>query len=202
MDIAGAINKGLRKVPVWPLYIVAALWGAWLFWLAATGQLGVEPINRLERAYGELGLKFLVLSLTVTPLRKWTGINLIKFRRAIGLICFFYIVAHFGAWTLLDVQSLDRVWADILKRPYVTVGMTAFVLLMPLAVTSNNYSVRRLGAQTWRRVHKLAYPTAILAVVHYLWLVKGFQIEPIVYLIIILGLLAARLRWNRRLVTA
>lgn len=202
MDLAGIINGYLRRVPAWPLYMVAALWGGWLFWLAATGQLGVEPINRLEREYGELGLKFLVLSLTVTPLRKWTGVNLIRFRRAIGLICFFYIVAHFGVWTLLDVQSLDRVWADILKRPYVTVGMSAFALLIPLAITSNNLSVRRLGAQTWRKLHRLAYPTAILAVIHYLWLVKGFQIAPFVYLAIVLGLLAARIRWNRRLAAA
>lgn len=192
MQVSQAINGALRKVPAWTIYIVATLWVVWLFYLGLTGGLGVEPINTLERAYGELGLKLLVLGLLVTPLRKWTGVNLLKFRRAIGVTAFCVIVAHFTVWAVLDVQTLERVWQEIVKRPYVTVGMAAFVMLIPLAATSNNLAVRRLGALRWRKLHKLTYPAAILGGIHYLWLVKGFQIEPIIYLIIILGLIAAR----------
>lgn len=192
MSISQAINSALRKVPAWTIYIVATLWVVWLFYLGLTGGLGVEPINTLERAYGELGLKLLVLGLLVTPLRKWTGVNLLKFRRAIGVTAFCVVVAHFTVWAVLDVQTLERVWQEIVKRPYVTVGMAAFVMLIPLAATSNNLAVRKLGALRWRKLHKLTYPAAILGGIHYLWLVKGFQIEPIIYLIIILGLIAAR----------
>jgi len=192
MSVSRTINGALRKVPPWAVYIVAVLWVGRLFYLGLTGGLGVEPINTLERAYGELGLKLLVLGLLVTPLRKWTGVNLLKFRRAIGVTAFFVIVAHFVVWAVLDVQTLDRVWQDILKRPYVTVGMTAFLMMVPLAATSNNLSVRKLGPLRWRKLHMLTYPAAILGAVHYLWLVKGFQISPIVYLFVILGLIAMR----------
>lgn len=201
MDVAGALNAALRKVPVWPLYLLGAIWAAWLFWLGLTGGLGVEPINALEREYGAVGLKLLVLGLMVTPLRRWTGVNLLKFRRAIGVLTFFFILAHFMVWALLDVQSVARIWADILKRPYVTVGMAGFVLMLPLVLTSNNLALRKLGAAAWRRLHRLTYVVAVLGVVHYLWLSKGFQIEPLVYLVLVLGLIASRIRWPRRAVT-
>ncbi len=202
MDVAGALNGVLRKVPAWTLYILGAVWAVWLFWLGLTGGLGVEPINALEREYGAVGLKLLVLGLTVTPLRRWTGVNLMKFRRAIGVLTFFFILAHFMVWALLDVQSVARIWADILKRPYVTVGMAGFVLMLPLVLTSNNLAVRKMGAAAWRGLHRLTYVVAILGVVHYLWLSKGFQIEPLIYLALVLGLLASRLHWLRRAVTA
>ena len=194
MDLTSKLNGVLRGIPAWTIYIVGAAYAVWQFWLALN-QIGpylVEPINVLERAYGEVGLKLMVLGLLVTPLRKWTGVNLIKFRRAIGVTAFFFILAHFLVFAVLDVQSVSRVWTEIVKRPYVTVGMASFLMLIPLAVTSNNLSVRKLGAATWRKLHKLTYPAAILGAVHYLWLVKGFQIEPIIYLVIILGLIATR----------
>lgn len=194
MDIAGGINSGLRRVPAWLIYIAGVAYAVWEFWRALNqfGPYLVEPINVLERTYGEIALKLLVLGLMVTPLRKWAGINLLKFRRAIGVTAFFFVLAHFLVFAILDVQSLERVWTEVVKRPYVTVGMLSFVLLIPLAMTSNNLSVRRLGAATWRQLHKLTYPAAILAAIHYLWLVKGFQLEPIIYLLIILGLVASR----------
>jgi sulfoxide reductase heme-binding subunit YedZ len=194
MDVAGKLNGVLRKIPAWTIYIVSAAYAVWQFWLALS-QIGpylVEPINVLERAYGEVGLKLMVLGLLVTPLRKWTGVNLIRFRRAIGVTAFFFVMAHFLVFAFLDVQSVSRVWTEIVKRPYVTLGMASFLLLIPLAVTSNNFSVRKMGAVAWRKVHKLTYPAAILGATHYLWLVKGFQIEPIIYLVIILGLVATR----------
>ncbi|MEL6841247.1 MAG: protein-methionine-sulfoxide reductase heme-binding subunit MsrQ [Pseudomonadota bacterium] len=197
MTPSQAINGALRKVPAWTIYIVCAVWTGWMFYLALTGGLGVEPINALEREYGELALQLLVLGLLVTPLRKWTGLNLMKFRRAIGVSAFFLVLAHFSVWAILDVQTLERVWTEIVKRPYVTVGMVGFVLMIPLALTSNNLSVRKLGAASWRKLHKLTYPIAVLGAVHYLWLARGFQWEPIIYLGIILGLLAARMKWDR-----
>ena len=194
MTPSQSINCALRKVPAWTVYIVGAVYAVWQFWLALN-QIGpylVEPINVLERAYGEVGLKLMVLGLLVTPLRKWTGVNLIKFRRAIGVTAFFFVLAHFLVFAILDVQSVSRVWTEIVKRPYVTVGMVSFLLMIPLAVTSNNLSVRKMGAAAWRKMHKLTYPAAILGAVHYLWLVKGFQLEPIIYLVVILGLVATR----------
>lgn len=187
------INQIARKVPAWPLYILSILWAAYLFYLGLTGGLGVEPINALEREYGEVALKLLVLGLAITPLRNHVGLNLLKFRRAIGLSAFFFVVAHFGVWALLDVQSMDRVVADILKRPYVTIGMVGLVLLVPLAVTSNNLSIRRLGAK-WRKLHLLTYPAVALGALHYVWLAKGFQLEPLIYAVFIGVLLA--LRWK------
>jgi sulfoxide reductase heme-binding subunit YedZ len=188
------VNAGLRRVPPWTLYIAGAGWGGWLFWLAATGGLGVEPIEALEHRYGELALQLVVAGLAVTPLRQHLGLNLIPFRRAIGVLAFFFVLAHFLVWAVLDVQRLSAIWADIVERPYVTIGMAGFVLLIPLAVTSNNWAVRRLGGLKWRKLHRLVYPAAVLGAVHYVWLAKGFQIEPLVYLFAILGLLALRIR--------
>ncbi len=197
VTLSQTINDLLRKLPAWLIYVATAAWVAWMFHLANTGRLGVEPINRLERAYGELGLQLMVAGLLVTPLRNLTGVNLLKFRRAIGVSAFFVILAHFMVWAVLDVHSLERVWTEIVKRPYVTIGMAGFILMIPLAVTSNNLSLRKLGAATWRKLHKLTYPIAVLGAVHYLWLVKGFQIEPLVYLAVILGLIFARMKWGR-----
>ena len=190
--LAQRINGWLRRVPAWPLYAFGALYMAWLFWQALNG-VSVEPIDWLERAYGITALKFLVATLAVTPLRRFAGVNLLKFRRALGLLVFFFVLAHFLVWALLDVQALGAVWADIVKRPYVTIGMGAFLMLIPLALTSNNASVRRLGGAGWRRLHWLTYPVAVLGGIHYVWLARGFAIEPLVYLAMILGLLATRL---------
>lgn len=194
MSVVQPINSAARRVPAWTIYIVGAIYAVRQFWLALN-QIGpylVEPINVLERAYGEAGLIMMVAVLLVTPLRKWTGLNMLKFRRAIGVTAFFFILAHFLVFAILDVQSLERVWTEVVKRPYVTVGMTSFLMLIPLAVTSNNLSMRKMGAAAWRKMHKLTYPAAILGGLHYLWLVKGFQLEPIIYLLAILGLVAVR----------
>jgi len=189
-----SINGALRRVPPWTLYMVGAAWGGWLFYLAATGGLGVEPIEALEHRYGEIALQLLVAGLAVTPIRQRVGINLMPFRRAIGVLTFAFVLAHFLVWAVLDVQRVSAMWADILERPYVTIGMAGFLALMPLGLTSNNWSVRKLGAASWRKLHKLAYPAAVLGALHYVWLAKGFQIEPLVYLFAVLGLLALRIR--------
>jgi sulfoxide reductase heme-binding subunit YedZ len=197
---AQTINQTLRRVPTWPIYLLGAGWIGWQFWLALSGQgkYGVEPINVLEREYGLRALQLLVLGLAITPVLRWTRVNLIRFRRAIGVTTFVFVLAHFAVWAILDLGlRLDQVWTEIVKRPYITVGMLAFVGLIPLALTSNNWSVRRLGRK-WMTLHKLTYGIVVLAGLHFLWLVKGFQIEPILYMAGILGLLALRVRWQKR----
>lgn len=195
-----SVNKVLRRIPTWPVYVVAALWPVWLLWQGLTGGLGVDPVKAMEHALGERGLQMLVLGLAVTPLRRHLGLNLIKFRRAFGLVTFFYILLHLLTWLILDVQILAQIWGDILKRPYITLGMAGFVLMVPLALTSNNRSIRALGP-TWRRLHRVVYVIAILGAVHFTLLVKGFQWEPLLYLAAILLLLGLRLRLPRRIRT-
>ena len=199
MTLIDRVNGLLRRVPVWAVYVVCMAGAPWLFWQGISGGLGPEPVKGLERELGELALKFLVAGLAITPLRRLVGLNLMKFRRAVGLITFYYVCCHLLVWAVLDLQVLGQLWPEIVKRPYIAVGMAAFVLMVPLAVTSNNASVRRLGAK-WRTLHRLVYPAAILGGVHYLMLAKGFRIEPLVYLAIIVALLLIRLpvrRWIR-----
>lgn len=198
--IAASINTALRRVPPWAIYFLGVGHILWLVWLGATGGLGVEPIKALEHALGETGLKLLLVGLAITPLRRFAGINLIRFRRAVGLTVFMYIATHLTVWLVLDLQSFDRIWSDILKRPYITIGMMGFVLMIPLALTSNNWSVRKLGP-VWRRLHKLVYLVAVLGALHFVMLVKGFQIEPLIYLAIVLALLVLRIPKRSRRAT-
>jgi len=191
------INSLARRVPTWVVYLGYGAPSVWLFYLGLTGGLGIEPIKALEHELGGIALQLLVIGLCITPLRRFLGVNLLKFRRALGLLAFYYVCLHLLVWLVLDVQIPAQIWADIVKRPYVTIGFTAFLLLVPLAATSNNWSVRKLGPK-WRQLHKLTYLAAVLGAVHFIWLVKGFQIEPLVYLAVILGLLALRLRPARK----
>ncbi len=188
------VNSVLRKVPVWLVYTVCLSAVPWLLYLAQTGGLGREPIKGLEHELGELALQLLIIGLCVTPLRQYLGINLMRFRRAFGILAFTYVSLHLLVWVVLDMNLLwGQMWADIWKRPYITVGMAGFVALVPLAATSNNLSVRKMGAAAWRKLHKLTYLAVVLGGVHYLWLVKGVQIEPVLYMAAILGLLSLRL---------
>jgi len=184
------------------MYILCLLPAPWLFWLGLTGGLGVEPIKELEHEYGELALQFLVAGLCISPLRRFAGLNLLKFRRMLGLAAYTYVSLHLLVWLLLDVGALDRILQDIAKRPYIAVGMLAFVLLTPLAITSNTLSIRRLGAAAWRRVHWLVYPSVLLGALHYVMLSKGWQMEPLIYLLVIVALLSLRVRFRRRVNTA
>lgn len=202
MNMIDTINRSARKVPTWPLYILGALVPFWWLYLGFNGGLGVEPIRELEHRLGELGLQVLIATLAVTPLRRFAGLNLIRFRRMLGLLTFYYIVLHLLVWLVLDVQIASQIWADIVKRPYITVGMAGFALMVPLALTSNTWSIRRMGPLAWRRLHRLVYATAILGAVHFVLLVKGWQIEPLLYLGAILILLMLRLPAPRRSLAA
>ncbi len=154
----------------------------WYFYLGLTDQLGADPQNTLERALGLWALRFLILALAITPLRRLGGPSLIRYRRAIGLLAFYYAALHLTVYMVLD-QGLDfaAIWADIVKRPYITVGMLAFTLLVPLAVTSNSAMIRRLGGAAWQRLHRLVYVAAAAAAIHFLMLVKSWTFEPLFY---------------------
>lgn len=192
-SIVDKINGAARRVPTWAVYILYLLPVPWLLYLAQTGGLGREPIKALEHELGEIALQLLIIGLCITPLRQYLGLNLIKFRRTFGVLAFTYVALHLLVWVVLDMSLLwGQMWADIWKRPYITIGMAGFVALLPLAITSNNWSVRKMGAAAWRKLHKLTYVAVILGGIHYLWLVKGIQYEPIIYMAVILGLVALR----------
>lgn len=196
--LSDLVNAGLRPVPVWAVYLAGAVPALWLVWLALTGGLGVDPVKVMERELGLIGLQLLVAGLAVTPLRRATGISLIRFRRAIGVLAFAYVTLHFAVWVFLDLQMRwGQIGADIIKRPYILAGFASFVMLVPLAMTSNNLSLRRMGAVAWRRLHWLTYPAVVAGAVHYLWLVRTWEVEPVLYLAAVLGLLAMRV-WHAR----
>jgi len=192
------LNRAARRLPTWVVYLLGALPAPWAFYQGLTGGLGVEPISALEHALGLYALQFLIAGLAITPLRRFAGINLIRFRRALGLLAFYYVTLHLLVWLLLDVQVPAHIWADLVKRPYITVGMAAFLLLLPLALTSNALSIRKLGPW-WRSLHRAVYFAVLLGALHFVMLRKGLQIEPLIYLALVAGLLLLRLTPRRRI---
>ncbi|MFN6976873.1 MAG: protein-methionine-sulfoxide reductase heme-binding subunit MsrQ [Gemmobacter sp.] len=199
MTVSTAINGALRPVPQWVLYGAGAVPAAVLVAQLFGGGLGADPVKALEHALGLYALQFLIAGLAVTPLRRLTGINLVRWRRALGLIGFGYVVLHLAVWVALDLQfRWGEIGADIVKRPYITVGMFGFALLVPLAWTSSDGAIRRMGGAAWRRLHWLVYPAVLAGAVHYVWLVKAWPIEPILYLGAVLALLGLRVWWWAR----
>ena len=162
--------------------------------------LGANPVEELIHRFGIWGLNFLLITLAVTPMRRLTGWNwLLRLRRMFGLFAFFYVLMHFLTYAGLDQRfDLAVIFEDIAERPYITVGFTALVLMIPLAVTSTNGMMRRLGKR-WQKLHRLVYPIAILGVWHFYWQVKLDTLEAIVYAVILAVLLGYRLfyRWRR-----
>lgn len=175
------------------LYVLGMIPAVLYFTWGLTDQLGADPQNVLERALGLWALRFLIASLAITPLRQLGGPNLIRFRRALGLLAFYYATLHLSVYLLLDKGlDLPSIIADIIKRPYITIGMLAFAVLIPLAATSNNTMIRRLGAR-WRKLHRLAYLAAAAAALHFIMLVKVWPLEPLIYAALVAALLLFRL---------
>ena len=161
--------------------------------------LGANPIEELLHELGRWGLKFLLLGLSITPLRRWTGWNwLQRFRRMLGLFAFFYIVLHFLTYAILD-QGLDitAIIEDIIKRPYITLGMTGLLLLIPLAITSTRGMMRRLGKR-WQKLHRMVYAIAIAGVWHFYWQVKLDTLDASLYALVLAVLFATRIYYSRR----
>jgi methionine sulfoxide reductase heme-binding subunit len=181
------------------IYLAGLQPAVWTFYAGVMDQLGADPMRTLERTLGLWALRFLIIALAITPLRRLGGPSLIRWRRAIGLLGFYYAAMHLTTYLVLD-QGLDlaAIWADIVKRPYITVGMLAFTILVPLAVTSNGAMIRRLGAGRWQRLHRLVYVATALAAIHFLLLVKTWPGEPIIYAGLITLLLLIRLWFYAR----
>lgn len=160
--------------------------------------LGANPIEELLHELGRWGLKFLLLGLSITPLRRWTGWNwLLRFRRMLGLFAFFYVFLHFLTYAILD-QGLDiaAIVEDVIKRPYITLGMTGLLLLIPLAATSTKGMMRRLGKR-WQKLHRMVYVIAIVAVWHFYWQVKLDTLDATFYALLLVVLLATRVYYSR-----
>jgi sulfoxide reductase heme-binding subunit YedZ len=199
MRLADRVNGWLRAVPVAPLYAVALVPAARDVWLAFGNGLGADPVKELEHRLGLAALQLLVAALGVTPLREATGVTLLRFRRMLGVSAFAYAALHFAVWLVLDRQlAWSEVVADLYKRPYIVLGFTALLMLVPLAATSWNGAVRRMGGAAWRRLHRLAYPATLFAAVHFVWLVKAWPLEPLLYLGAVVLLLAWRVVPRRR----
>jgi len=161
--IIDPINTFARKIPTWVMYLLLTIPVALLIYQLFTNQLGIDPVQRFEHETGELALKLIIFGLAITPLRKYLKLNLLKFRRAVGVMSFVYVTVHLFAWVLIDMNlRWAQMWDDIWKRPYITIGMIAFLLMIPLAVTSNNLSLRKMGAAAWRKMHKAVYLIAVL----------------------------------------
>lgn len=181
------------------LFVVCLVPFGHLAWGIYADTLGANPIEAVIRGLGDWALRFLLITLSVTPLRKLTGWNwLLRFRRMLGLFAFFYALVHFNVYLGLD-QSYDwiAIAKDILKRPFITVGMLAFSLMIPLALTSNAAAIRAIGGKAWQSLHRLTYVLTICAVLHYWWLVKLDITQPAIYATLLAALLIMRLGWRR-----
>ena len=194
MRLQDFLGRRSVQVPKLAVYIIGFIPALWCFCLGLMDRLGADPMRTLEQTLGLWALRFLIASLAFTPLRHLFGINLLRYRRAIGLLAFYYAALHLLTYLVLD-QGLDAqaIITDIFKRPYITIGMASFIILIPVAVTSNNASIRRLGGQVWSRIHKLVYPAAIGAALHFVLLVKSWPMEPLVYAALTAVLLGYRL---------
>ena len=180
--------------------VIALLPAAGLAARFAIEGFGANPIEDLTHVTGEWGLRFLLLSLAVTPLRQWLGWSwAAPLRRTLGLAAFAYATLHLATWAFLDL-GLDgaAIFEDLTERPYIMVGMAAFLLLAALATTSTRRSIRRLGAARWSRLHWWVYPAAALGILHFFWLVKADDRAPILHGVVLLALLGARIVWKRR----
>jgi len=165
-----------------------------LAWFGYTNQLGANPIEFITRSLGTWTLVFLLLTLTITPLRNLSGWSwLIKLRRMAGLFAFFYALLHFITYIWLDqFFDLHDIYKDVIKRPFITIGFAAFIMLIPLALTSTNAMIKRLGGKRWLLLHRLVYLIAICGVLHYWWLVKKDITQPLIYATVLATLLAYR----------
>ncbi|MBP2306710.1 sulfoxide reductase heme-binding subunit YedZ [Azospirillum melinis] len=201
VDLRAAANAALTSRWAKPVVFTLALVPlVWTVWLAYTGELGAEPVLESVKASGLWALRFLLIALALTPLRMLTGVaGLARFRRMLGLFAFFYAAVHLSTYVGLD-QFFDwpAIWKEIVKRPYITVGMGAFLILTALAATSTDGMVKRLGGKRWRALHKAVFVAGLAGCLHFIMLVKGWQTAPLVYALICIGLLAFR-RWPIRL---
>lgn len=170
--LPAALPQHVRSASVWALYAVGLVPAAWGFWLGVTGRLPGNPVKEFEHLLGLWALRFLIATLAVTPLRDLFGINALRYRRALGLLAFWYVLMHFTAYMVLDQYlNFAAIVEDIARRPFITIGMAGFAMLIPLALTSNRWSIRKLGRR-WGKLHQLVYVIAAAGALHYAMSVK------------------------------
>ncbi len=194
-----AVQELLKSRVAKPLVFVLCLLPiSSIVWRIFYGDLGSDPIETITFATGDWTLRFLLITLAVSPFRQWFGLSaLLRFRRMLGLYVFFYACCHFLIWFIIDhALSFGDMVEDIIDRPYITFGFSALMLLIPLAVTSNNVMLRKLGRR-WKKLHQLVYAIIILGVLHYLWLTKADYLEPGIYALIAGVLLFQRLNYKK-----
>lgn len=172
----------------------------WLSYALLTDQLGANPIEAITRDTGLWALRFIIVTLLISPLRKLTGRNeFIRFRRMLGLFAFFYASVHMLLYLGLDqFFDVQEIWLDIVKRPFITIGFISFILLIPLTITSTDKMIKRLGGRRWKKLHYLIYLIVVLSCLHFYMLVKQDKTEPLIYLLIVLLLLGFRVLGQRR----
>ncbi len=191
-QLQAALPQGLRRASVWALYAVGLVPAAWGFWLGATGRLPGNPVKEFEHLLGLWALRFLIATLAVTPLRDLFGINALRYRRALGLLAFWYVLMHFTAYMVLDQYlNFAAIVEDIARRPFITIGMAGFAMLILLALTSNRWSIRKLGRR-WGKLHQLVYVIAAAGALHYAMSVKVVGPQQWFYIACIALLLAWR----------
>ena len=184
----------VRRVKPW-VFAACLIPLAWLVWRGVTGDLTANPIEDITHRTGDWALRFLLVTLAITPLRRMLGwSSLASYRRMMGLFAFFYAALHLSTYLVLDFFfAFDLILDDVIERRYVTAGVAGFMMLLPLALTSTTGMIRRLGGARWRRLHRLVYLAAVAGVVHYLWLVKIDIGPPLVYAAVLAVLLGLRL---------
>lgn len=182
------------------VFIVCLLPLAWLVFRAFTGALGANPIEAVTRELGDWALRFILIALAVTPVRLLTGWSVVgRLRRMLGLYAFFYVVLHLSSYVGLDQFFFwSGIWQDIIKRVYITLGMAAVLMLIPLAVTSTDKMINRVGGKRWRLLHRLVYPAAVLGVIHFFMMIKADYTEPTIYAVILASLFGVRIykKWS------
>ncbi len=177
---------------IWLLYAAGFVPAVWTFYLGASGNLGADPVKTFEHTLGLWALRFLILTLMVTPIRDLTGIAFLRYRRALGLLAFYYALMHFATYMVLDQGlNISAIVTDIVRRPFITIGMISLVLLVPLALTSNNWSIRKLGRR-WNSLHRLVYVAIAGGAIHFIMSVKSWPAEPVIYA----GIVSALLLWR------
>ena len=199
------LNNLFRSLPVPFVYCSLLVPIPLYFFLGVANRLGPDPLRYLEHKYGELGLIFLLATLAISPILRYSKVNIVKFRRCIGLVSFYYIVSHICIYVFLDIGlSMEILMSDLKKRYYIIAGFCAFMTLLPLAVTSNNYTVRKLKIRTWKKIHNFIYIAIILSIFHFILMSKTWTGELYFYTaltVVILFLKIKETKTYKRLLT-
>ena len=198
-----ALSRALKSPYAKPtVFVLCLLPLVSIIWRVLGGDLGANPVETVTHETGDWALRFLLITLAITPIRVWSGnVTIARFRRMLGLYVFFYAFCHFLIWFVADHSlNLGDMFEDVIKRPYITLGFSAFLILIPLAATSNQAMLLKLGKR-WKSLHKLTYVVVILAILHFIWQVKADYLESGIYAVIAFALLLQRVKfrqWGRK----